>query len=156
MPQIREAQTQDVKFLLQGVEQIQILEKDNKTDLKLSTNFNQEIEKWLLDLIEMPAGLVIILNVSGEDCGFIIGLVEPQHNNFSDYSMHGIIQALFIKDEYRRKKMGSLLVNELISSFKEHQIQYCDISYHPQNQIAKQFWSQLGFIDAQIIARKML
>ena len=143
-------------FVYQGLLDIHRIEKDGLTDLKISDDFDFQIEQWLNTISQQPSSLIIIAIQNNLPVGFIMGMVEPQINKFSQYNLHGLIQALFVSEQNRKQSVGHKLVLEMLSSFNEHSIPYCDLSYHPQNTIAEKFWVKQGFIPAQIISRKFL
>lgn len=143
-------------FVVQGLLDIHRIEKDTRTDLKVSDDFDFQIEQWLQNVIQQPASLIILASKNSQPVGFIMGMVEPQNNSFSQYNLHGLIQAIFVPKANRRQHIGQQLVDEMLSSFNEHCIAYCDLSYHPQNAVAMKFWERQGFIPAQIISRKFL
>jgi len=152
----REFCADDQSFVLNGLMAINTLEKDAETELTVSAEFKTELLLWLDSISNQPASLIIIAVEKAQPIGFILGMVEPQNNNFSIYPLHGLIQAIFVIEGFRRKHIGSALIKEIITAFAEHHVPYCDLSYHPKNSIAKDFWCENGFIPAQITSRKFL
>ncbi len=143
-------------YVYQGLLDIHCLEKDNLTELEEADDFKFQIKNWLQQVSNQPASLIIIALKDDQAVGFIMGMVEPQTNQFSRYKLHGLIQALYVNPNHRRQGIGQQLVEQLEMAFIEHRVPYCDLSYHPKNITARKFWKKLGFIPAQIISRKFL
>lgn len=153
---VREGNQTDLPFILEGLADIQSNERDSETDLELSESFLDELKTWVINLFDTPSSLIIVMENQQLPIGFVIGMVEPQHNPFSNYNYHGIIQAIYVCEQYRLKGFATQLVNEIMDSFQEHLIPYVEISYHPINKRAQKFWKKMGFANAQVIARKFL
>ncbi len=154
--QLREYQDKDLDWVLSGLIDIHETEQDPLNALNIANDFQEQLTEWLKNLTSHPATLLIIAEQNNQSCGFILGMIELQANSFTTYTHHGLIQAIWIKDRYRRKGIASMLVKEMLNSFNEHQIPYCDIAYTPTNKTSIQFWEKMEFIPAQITARRFL
>jgi len=152
----REYNNQDKSFVIAGLCEIEKLERDQTTSLIVADDFPQKIALWVDNIDASPSNLIIILEKHAKACGFIIAIVESQPNHFTQFNMHGLIQALWIDPSQRNKGLAAALVKQALDSFAEYKIPYCDIAYHPQNQPAKKFWAKMGFTNAQITSRKFL
>ncbi len=152
----REYKSDDKQFISEGLIAIEVLERDKQTSLTLSDNFQQQISQWVEIVNSIPSNLIIIAEIDAKPCGFVIGIVEPQQNQFTAYKIHGLIQALWVTPENRQQGIGEMLVKEVLSAFAEFNVPYCDIAYHPNNKPAQKFWEKIGFIQAQATSRKFL
>jgi len=152
----RDYQQADNTFVSNGLCQIEKVERDESTSLKISEDFKSKISIWVEQIDSTPSNLIIIAEKSHQICGFIIALVEIQPNQFTQYNTHGLIQAIWVEPEQRKNGLGEALVKQALDSFAEFKIPYCDIAYHPDNKAAKQFWKKMGFNQSQTTARKFL
>ncbi len=152
----REYLPADNAFVSEGLCAIETLEKNPLTSLATVDNFAETISGYLSKISQQPATLIIIAEKNNQPCGFAIGIVEPQSNPFTSFNMRALIQAVWVKPDCCRKGIGKSLVEELLASFSEFEVPYCDLAYHPNNKTAQKFWENLGFTNAQITARKFL
>ncbi len=152
----REYQTDDIQFVADGLNAIEKIEKEKITSLNLTEDFSHQLKLWIETISKQPATLIIIAEKENAAVGFVIAMVQPQANHFTNYNHHGVIQAIWVDPKVSHQGIGTQLVSQVLDSFAEFKIAYCDISYHPKNSVAKSFWKKLGFIDAQVTARKFL
>ncbi|PIP79932.1 MAG: hypothetical protein COW84_07900 [Gammaproteobacteria bacterium CG22_combo_CG10-13_8_21_14_all_40_8] len=153
---IREYQSKDFEKVIKGLLAIDETERLSGNSLPKPANFKNDLEKWLQDITNTPSSLIIIAEKSHTYCGFVLGMIEFQPQNITDIAFKGIIQAIWIEPEYRRTGIATLLVNEMMAAFAEHQIPFCDVSYEPNNINALKFWQSLGFIPTQVHTRKKI
>jgi ribosomal protein S18 acetylase RimI-like enzyme len=143
-------------FVSDALYELEKIERDAITSLKIDDDFNQKISLWITQLHSTPSNLIIMAEINQQVCGFIIAIVEVQNNQFTQYKTHGLIQAIWVEPGQRQKGIGKALVKQALDSFAEFRIPYCDIAFHPDNKTAKTFWEKMGFNKAQVTARKFL
>ena len=61
-----------------------------------------------------------------------------------------IIDALYVEEEYRNKKIATNLIKEAIDFLKIKQIDYVTISVISNNEVAKKLYQKLGFNEYSI------
>lgn len=111
------------------------LASDTLTEQYNPTIFNYFYETY-------PNG-IIIAEKAHKIIGFIIGVKIKE-----DY---GKIIMLTILEKHRRKKIGSLLLNQLMKEFKKDKIKNVDLEVRKKNKKAIKFYSKHDF---EIIDKK--
>lgn len=131
---------------------------DESIELKLSDNISELVEEWLKNLISDDNSLIIMaidqsLNIPK---GLIIGYMQIQPNNFTNFEMHGVIQMVWVEKEQRLQGLAKELVQHMEDTFINLKIPYCEIQYSESNIEAKSFWSKAGYRLVSHSCRKML
>lgn len=106
----------------------------------------QEVSKSLID----KNCLMLIAEVKGEIVGFTHGLVNHRTDRIPN--IVGILATVYVYKEFRRRSIGSQLVQELCQFFKTNNIQEISLGYIHGNIEAKRFWESLGFKPVRITA----
>jgi len=155
----REAIINDLPLILKWTEELMIHEAlGDDLELPLTDNVSELIEDWLKNLISDNNSLIIIAmdNLLNIPKGLIIGYLQLQPNEFTQFSMHGIIQMVWVEKEQREKGLARQLVVHMEDTFKNLQIPSCEIQYSSTNNGAKAFWDKLGYRAVSHNCRKFL
>ncbi len=59
----------------------------------------------------------------------------------------GFINEVAVADEFRRRGIGTSLVNEAVAWFHSRGANSVELSVYAKNQVAKEFWHKLGFAE---------
>jgi len=143
----REATIDDLALILKWTEALMRHEAlDNSLELPLVENISELVEDWLKNLISDNNSLLIIaLDDSNIPKGLIIGLMQLQPNEFTQFNMHGIIQMAWVDKDQRKQGLAMQLVNHMEDTFKNLQVPYCEIQYSASNIEAAAFWEKVGY-----------
>ncbi len=157
----REATIDDLPLILNWTEYLMEHEAlDRSIELKLNPNISKLLEDWLEKLISDNNSLLIIaMDMSKsppQAIGLIIGYLQLQPNNFTIFNMHGVIQMVWVEEEYRQKKIASRLVTYMEDTFRNLNIPYCEVQYSDTNSNASHFWDKTGYQKISHSCRKML
>ena len=157
----REASSEDLPLILKWTEELMEHESlDQSIELPLVDNISELLEEWLKNLLEDNNALLILAideSIQPETAqGLIIGYLQLQPNNFTKFTMHGIIQMVWVDQNQRKKGLASQLVRHMEDTFKNLDIPYCDIQYGNSNIEAEAFWKKAGYQKISQSCRKML
>ncbi len=157
----REATIEDLSLILKWTQSLMDHEAmDKDIELPLNHNIYELLEEWLKNLISDNNSLLIIATNESVNphhtCGLIIGYLQLQPNNFTPFNMHGVIQMVWVEEDYRTKGLARQLVTHMEDTFKNLKIPYCEIQYSDANKEAKAFWEKSGYQVVSHSSRKML
>ena len=156
----REAAIDDISLIKQWTNDLMVHEAlDKNTELPLADDIEQLIEDWLMNLITDNNSLIIIASDEATNpplnLGFIVGLLQLQPNNFTQFNMHGVIQMLWVDPKQRKKNLASQLLIHMEDTFKNLKVPYCDIQYSDTNKEAEAFWDKAGYTKVSHSCRKI-
>jgi ribosomal protein S18 acetylase RimI-like enzyme len=100
---------------------------------------------YLKQQIRSSRACVLVAEVQGSLCGFIIGVLQscgPQARGSL-----GHISDLYVDTPYRRRGIGKALVQEVKNWFVHQGVQGITVQVADRNRSARLFWYQMGFRD---------
>lgn len=62
----------------------------------------------------------------------------------------GKLTSVFIKEEYRKQKVGTKIFNSLMYWFKKEKVKYVELHVDARNKKGLSMWKKLGFKDYQV------
>ncbi|RMH45294.1 MAG: GNAT family N-acetyltransferase, partial [Gammaproteobacteria bacterium] len=114
-----------------------------------------QLRRWVNALDQQPSALVTVGEYHRKPVGFLIGEADTTPNPLSEWQKRAFIHALWVSPEHRKQGIGRKLVETFEAAIREYDIPYCDLAYHPKNEIAQRFWQAVGYQPAQMTARKI-
>jgi ribosomal protein S18 acetylase RimI-like enzyme len=162
---IREAIEQDIEIILQQTLKLHFHENDE--EIPVHPNFEQNLKKWLEFELKNPQSLVLIVEDKLEkkslpmhtkpiSIGFICATSVINDNGFLENPVKGVIQLIWIEEQYRRKKIAEQLIENIERCFKGLGINYVEATYTNKNKLAAEFWNQNLYKPNSITVRKIL
>ena len=103
-------------------------------------------EDYLAYLLSVPNSISLIARVNEEIAGFIIGLFYNHERKII-----GHVYTLDVSPEYRRRSVGSRLLNELERIFAEKGIHTCYLETHLDDTVARSFYRKHGYAEAEML-----
>lgn len=154
----RQAAESDLNLLVNWTMDLMAHEAlDNDLEIPLKSDIKTRIEQWINSLLKSDNSLYIIADDSaGIPCGCILGIMQLAPNDFTEFTIQGLIQMVWVDESQRRNKLADQLVNHMEDTFKNLDIPYCDISFSISNQEAKGFWLAKGYQPVSQTCRKIL
>jgi len=157
----REATIDDISLIKKWTDDLMNHEAlDNNIELPLADDIEKLIEDWLMNLITDNNSLIIIATDEAPspplDVGFIVGLLQLQPNNFTQFNMHGVVQMLWVDPAQRKKGLARQLVKHMEDTFINLNVPYCEIQYSDSNDEAVDFWENAGYKKISHSCRKIL
>jgi GNAT superfamily N-acetyltransferase len=128
------------------------LEPFENTDKNVSrASFRRFAEKT----VKSRNGAVFLAVVDGKIAGFSLCVIRketPVHR----YKRTGSIDYMFIREEFRGKKLSSLLYQTAAEWMKGKGIYHISIVVSPENKRAYDIYRKWGFLDCYMVTRKKL
>jgi len=162
-PLFRQANSDDLDQILVWTESLMEHESHgDEIEVPLANDIHQQLKKWLSDLIHDNSSLVIIAQSDIDESrknvplGMIIGLLQLQPNEFTQFELHGVIQMLWVSQQHRKQGLARQLVNHMEQTFSNLNVPYCEVQYSTINGEAEGFWQNLGYTPVSVTSRKIL
>lgn len=156
---LRPATSADLPFLQGAILALESHERHGieANALRLRADFPEQIERWLTSLLDAPHALVIVAESEDETrVGCVLGFIQQQPNPFTDYQQHGVIQAVWVEEAFRRQGIADGLVTAMESCFGELGIPYVEIQHTVGNAEASAFWQRRGYAQDTMTRRRFL
>jgi ribosomal protein S18 acetylase RimI-like enzyme len=155
--EFKQADTTDLDFLTKKTLALHHFEMEGgKNNLEIKGDVDRQIKQWLTLELEIPSSLIFVLTIESKPIGFAFLKVQPSNNNFTEYDSYGLIQSIWIDEEYQKQSFGKQTVKLIESIFREQDIPYYEVNYSNSNHAAKSFWESCGLEEASTTARKFL
>ncbi len=143
-PLIRNATSSDLKKLVDLQLSLQRhAEKSNPWVWRITeegkTLIRQKFEKTLSD----SNSRIVVAEMSGEVVGFSQGEVVHRTDYFPESV--GTISLIYVAENFRRRGIGSRLVEKLCQFFIKEKVEQVTLRYIIGNIEAERFWSKLNF-----------
>ncbi|MCE4626309.1 MAG: GNAT family N-acetyltransferase [Desulfurococcales archaeon] len=153
---VREAVENDIETISELVARLKMLNEELDPHFKAVSNINEiareYVEKAIQD--ENTKILVAVDMATADIAGIIILRVEDRV--FYEPRKKAVITDFYVKAKYRRKRLGSILLDEAIKVAKEMGAGIITAVYPAGNSIADSFYKKAGFKDFQIEKYKPL
>lgn len=153
--QIRLASVADLPFIVQGAQQLALLER-NDAALPLRSDLEQRLQNYFQQLLDMPAALILVAEHNGRPCAYIAGSLQLMPNDFTEVSLYGLIQVLWVDESVRRHQLGQTLVTMFEHTLREQGVSHIDTQHARSNIPAEKFWLKCGYEPVSCTVRKML
>ena len=101
-----------------------------------------DIINYLVDFLNCDTG-VIYCSTDNRDqiAGFIVGMEKDCFLPLSKVKKIGYIEALYVKNAFRRKGIAKELEEMLLNYFRGRELEYIELNLLTNNDQAKGFWS---------------
>jgi predicted acetyltransferase len=147
----------DINYITDKTLQLHLFETQQQdNNLKVNERFETCISAWLSAELSQANSLLFIIFVDKNKIGFAFIKILPSQNDFTDHSIYGLIQSIWVEPEYRNNSYGEQVIKLIESIFEQQQVGYYEVSYTMGNQTARNFWSKCGLVETSITARKFL
>lgn len=138
--EIRNAIYEDKGILNEMLEKLIKYEKENykinvKEDFRITSFFDKKLKE--------DNSIVLVACYNNYIIGYIYAYIdyEDKLNNY----LEAFVNSLYIEEEYRNKKIGTKLINELIEILKEKDVKFVSIDNMVNNIEARSLYEKLGF-----------
>ena len=89
---------------------------------------------------------ILVAKVKNKIVGFLIGGVEKSPPYCKENKI-GVIHRAYIKENFRRKGIGKLLVEELLKWFRKRKIKFVEVEVDSRNKIGIEAYKKYGFFE---------
>lgn len=116
-----------------------------------SSNQDRVFEKYIKNAILNDSPSILVARDNNKIIGFIT--FDMEENNYIDTNIKkfGEIIEIFVEKEYRKKSVGTKLIQEAENFFNNKGIKYIKISSSSFNDKASEFYNKIGYINHQTL-----
>ncbi len=141
---LRKAEVSDVDTIVSMRLSLQRhLEKSNPLIWRYTDEKKKLIGKNLEELLADENHLILIAEVDKEVVGFIHGQVQQRLTHLP--TVIGSLATVFVNEGFRRRGIGSRLINEIYKFFRTKKVEDVYLRYVVGNREGVKFWETLGF-----------
>lgn len=109
------------------------------SDAKYSS---ERMRKWL----RSKNALVLIAEADSVPCGFSVAWIATSQGIYEP-KRYGFIGIMFVQEEYRQRKVSSLMIQEMSSWFAARKVKHVCLTVLSANKIAHFIYEKWGFAD---------
>lgn len=141
--EIRLAKYDDCDKLVSLIDELYIYHVDFSENFKMNNDHFNLTKNILVEKIENPNSDIIIC-INDND---IIGMIILSYSIYERFYIEkrGYIYETIINEKYRKKGIGSKLINEAFIWFKNKNIDNIELQVSSSNKEAVKFWNKNGF-----------
>lgn len=119
---------------------------------KKNKNLIKSMKKYLKKNISSKNSVIFIPTVNNKIIGFIILVIRKDAPILANKKI-GSISDIFIKNEFRNKRISSQLFKESIKWFKSKKLKFISLNVNPNNP-AYNIYKKWGFVELMITMKK--
>jgi GNAT superfamily N-acetyltransferase len=121
-----------------------------------SEDLDKKFEDYTKKAINDDEPMILIAEVDGELVGFVTYNKESNDYMDSNITEYGVVIELFVKESFRGKGIGALLLNEVEKYFKSQGMKFMEIQCSTFNDNALKFYSSKNYKNRQTFVFKDL
>ncbi len=142
--EIRKAEAKDVDAIVEMVRRLKMLNGEFDRHFSVRENFRDEVRNYLKESIQNKDGFIIQV---AEENSKIIGLlkIDLHRRIYYNPEIEARITEFYIMPEYRRKGLGSDLMNSSMEILKAKNVKILTTEFPTLNLIAMNFAKGKGF-----------
>jgi len=158
---IREYQESDRTAFVKLMEQLMdyVASIDNLNRIRRMPEFGESYTQRTLQKVAENNGIIYVAELDSEPVGVVVGTIleQTKEDQFEHVpSKFGEVQELVVKTEYRRKGIGTMLMNKLEEYFKENNCNISGVGALTPNKNAHHLYGKLGYKDRTFYMTKNL
>jgi GNAT superfamily N-acetyltransferase len=129
-----------------------------RSDMRLKHNFEAAMTQWLTDRFRQSSSIGYIGEQNGAVAGFLIGRVDDWDSvpPVIESRRIGIIDAIYVAEEYRRHGIASQLIQRAIEDMQKANVVAVETIYEAWNEASAQTWHRAGFAPWMVHAYRLL
>lgn len=115
------------------------------------SNWNLHRRESLKEAINDANGELLVVQIDDQIAGFLhqVFFADPLHAG-----LNSDITNLFVKEEYRRRGVGSSLVQKALENAKRRNVIEIHVTTREDNKVAMKFYQKLGFTREGVLFEK--
>ena len=129
-----------------------------RSDMQLKRSAEDAMTRWLASRFKQPSSIGYVAADSETMAGFLIGRVDDWESipPVIESRRIGIIDAVYVSDEFRRHGIASQLIQRATQKMREANVVAVETIYEALNEASLQAWHRAGFAPWMVHAYRML
>ena len=129
-----------------------------RSDMQLKPDFEAAMSEWLMGRFRQTSTIGLVAESDGSLAGFLIGRIDDWESvpPVIESRRIGIIDAVYVTDEFRRQRIASQLIQRAIQLMQEQKVVVVETIYDAWNDAPAQTWRRAGFAPWMVHAYRML
>jgi ribosomal protein S18 acetylase RimI-like enzyme len=154
-PTIRTAQPQDIDVITELNCELADYHRALDVYYKSGEETRSVFKQYVRDILNKRHYRIVVAEMGGGIVGYCIGRIEPTRPFIAPERI-GKISDTFVKEGYRNREIGKLMVHSLFSWFREKGIFQAELSVDSRNEGGVKAWESLGFRECMKKMRREL
>jgi GNAT superfamily N-acetyltransferase len=129
-----------------------------RPDMHISSDADTALMKWLTSRFRQPTAMGFVAEANGAVVGFLTARIDDWESvpPVIESRRIGIIDALYVADEFRRQGIGTQLIDRAIDAMKKGNAIAVETIYDAWNDASARAWHRAGFAPWMVHAYRML
>lgn len=129
-----------------------------RSDMQMSADADAAMAKWLTSRFRQSSTLGFVAESGGVIVGFLTARVDDWQSvpPVIESRRIGIIDAVYVADEFRRQGIGSQLIERAIDALRNENAIAVETIYDAWNDASARAWHRAGFAPWMVHAYRML
>jgi ribosomal protein S18 acetylase RimI-like enzyme len=129
-----------------------------RSDMQLKPDFDKAMAQWLRGRFKQSSTIGFVAESGESLAGFLIGRIDDWESvpPVIEPRRIGIIDAVYVTEEFRRQHIASQLIDSAIRVMEEAKVVAVETIYDAWNDAAEHTWQRAGFAPWMVHAYRML
>ena len=129
-----------------------------RSDMRLRSDSEAIMKEWLRVRFKQPTSMGLVAEKEANIAGFLIGRIDDWESvpPVIESRRIGIIDAVYVTEEFRRHGIGSQLIEGAIQTMRDAKVIAVETVYDAWNDASTQIWHRAGFAPWMVHAYRML
>ena len=129
-----------------------------RSDMQIRTDADTAMMKWLTARFRQPSSMGFVAEADGAVVGFLTARIDDWESvpPVIESRRIGIIDAVYVADEFRRQGIGGQLIDRAIETMRNENAIAVETIYDAWNDASGRAWHRAGFAPWMVHAYRML
>lgn len=129
-----------------------------RSDMRLRHDAEQSMIEWLASHFKEHSTLGLVADRAGTPVGFLIARISDWESSPPVVTPRklGIIDAVYVSEEFRRQGIGTRLINRAIEIMRDRSAIAVETVYDAWSDASAETWRRAGFAPWMVHAYRML
>jgi len=133
-------------------------QKVARSDMRIRSDADSAMMKWLTARFRQPSAVGFVAESGGVIVGFLTARIDDWESMppVIEARRIGIIDAVYVSDEFRRQGIGTQLIDRAIQAMRNENAIAVETIYDAWNDASSRAWHRAGFAPWMVHAYRML
>jgi GNAT superfamily N-acetyltransferase len=129
-----------------------------RSDMQIRSDADATMMKWLTSRFRQPSAMGFVAEADGAVVGFLTARIDDWESvpPVIESRRIGIIDAVYVAEEFRRQGIGAQLIGRAIESMRDANAIAVETIYDAWNDASTRAWHRAGFAPWMVHAYRML